>query len=116
MSNYAFLDSENKIINLSYIEDDNPHKDQIIETIKSSFNQNSVSAIKISNQNFSYGIGDIWNGECFVPPKPYPSWLWDCNKHIWRPPVIHPNLWSNLSPSSDNEYLWCEEERKWKKV
>jgi hypothetical protein len=116
MSNYAFLSSENKIINLSYIEDDNPNKEQIIEEIKNSFQENSVSVMKISDQKFSYSIGDTWNGECFIPPKPYPSWMWDPNKHVWRPPVIHPNLWSNLDSKFDNEYIWSEEEKQWKQV
>jgi len=57
------------------------------------------------NSNFRKrlaGVGYSFNGDAFMSPKPYPSWVLDEN-YDWQPPT----------PKPDGEYHWDEENQEW---
>lgn len=51
------------------------------------------------------GIGYIFDGIKFTPPKPYPSWILSENDSEWLPPVP--------LPDEEHVYLWNEDKKNW---
>lgn len=53
------------------------------------------------------GIGFIYdeNRDAFIPPQPFPSWLFDENTCLWNSPTPHPN--------DGKFYVWNEETLSW---
>lgn len=55
------------------------------------------------------GIGSIWDGYEFRPPKPALSWRWDSVGFKWVPPVMYPG-----GPLGDGKkYYWDESSISW---
>lgn len=54
------------------------------------------------------GIGFTYDEDSdeFIPPHPYPSWIWD--GETWNSPVPYPD-------DNDEIYHWNEEEQEWEK-
>lgn len=50
------------------------------------------------------GIGWTWDGERFIKPRPYPSWILG-EDFEWNAPVPR--------PVDDNSYEWNEEDQSW---
>ena len=50
-----------------------------------------------------YGIGWTCTGDAFIPPQPFPSWIYDEVNTRWNPPVEKPF----------GSYIWNEELRQW---
>ena len=48
-------------------------------------------------------IGDVWNGQEFLSPKPYPSWI--LVDHVWVAPKPHPSVPMPM--------IWSEDEQDW---
>lgn len=46
--------------------------------------------------------------DAFIPPKPYPSWLFDENIWYWQAPIPYPN--------DGNIYEWNETAQSWNPV
>ncbi len=109
MATYAVVNSNNIVENILEIDEKSPY----LNILTTDLEKDSSQLIKVSKKTFYCNMGDVWNGEKFTPPKPYPSWMWDKNKYVWRPPVIHPNLWDNILPESNTDYKWNEEEQRW---
>jgi len=42
----------------------------------------------------------------FMPPPPYPSWIFDLNTKTWQSPVPRPD-------DGIQKFLWNESEKKW---
>lgn len=66
------------------------------------------------NSNFrkNYaGIGYTYDlaRDAFIPPKPYPSWLFVEESCSWLPPISYPS-------SDDKVYTWDESEVNWIEV
>lgn len=71
-------------------------------------------------------IGSTWDGENFIKPKPYPSWVLDSSKK-WIAPIPYPNndesyYWKEESvswilipqyPDDGYPYLWDDEQKEW---
>lgn len=56
------------------------------------------------------GVGFTYNSsiDAFIPPKPYPSWIFDESIWCWQAPVSYP---------IDNKiYAWDENTQTWKAV
>jgi hypothetical protein len=81
MKNYALLDENNKVVNISVANE----------------NWDSTGWIEYTNSNPAFMGGDYVDGY-FYPPKPYPSWL--RSNGIWNPPVDMP---------TDNKRYICDE-------
>lgn len=69
---------------------------------------------KAFRKNYA-GIGFLWlpngpQGEGFVPPKPYPSWVMDNFSYLWEPPVPMP---AQPWPPGVIWYNWDEATQSW---
>jgi len=56
------------------------------------------------------GIGYTYDlvNDCFVPPKPYPSWTLNINTCLWQPPVA--------MPTDNKMYQWNETAQVWDEI
>lgn len=64
---------------------------------------------KAFRKNYA-GVGFAWlpngpDGEGFVPPQPYPSWVMNPFSYLWEAPVTYPD--DGLT------YQWGEQEQAW---
>lgn len=64
---------------------------------------------KAFRKNYA-GVGFTWlpkgpDGEGFVPPKPYPSWIMNSFSYLWEAPVPYPN--------DGLVYEWSEAAQSW---
>lgn len=64
---------------------------------------------KAFRKNYA-GVGYTWlpdgpDGEGFVPPKPYPSWVMNPFSYLWEAPVTYPD--DGLA------YQWDEQKQAW---
>ena len=58
------------------------------------------------------GVGSIWDGYEFRPPRPALSWRWDSANAKWIPPIPYPG-----GPFGDGKlYYWNETEIDWVEV
>jgi hypothetical protein len=46
----------------------------------------------------------------FMPPKPFPSWVWNADKITWDPPV---SLEAQLGAPTSDIYKWNEDTISW---
>lgn len=97
---HAFLDNNNIVINVA-VFDESAHDHQLLEDIKSSLNATSVVCCCTHGLG---NIGDTWNGSIFIPPSPYPSWIWSDSSRQWQAPVPMPE---------DDTYIWDEVSKTW---
>ena len=66
---------------------------------------------KAFRKNYA-GIGFVWDGVGFIPPKPveYPSWVFNGDSYLWEPPVPMPEKpW----PEGVDGYTWEEPAIEW---
>ena len=57
----------------------------------------------------SCGVGSLWDGYEFRPPRPALSWRWDSTNAKWLPPVKYPG-----GPFGDGKnYYWAEDIMDW---
>lgn len=47
--------------------------------------------------------------DAFIPPKPFPSWLFNEDTCLWDPPIPYPE-------STNAPFVWSEEEQNWVQV
>jgi hypothetical protein len=118
MTTYVFIDENNIVREMLYFEQDPDDLTPFLETQCMIFNDPNMQAVEIQPQHKIYGVGLIYNGTEFKPPKPYPSWIWDEEKLTWRPPVLHPDVWPYMTgnSSSAGKYIWNEENRSWDSI
>lgn len=115
MPNYAFIDKNNVVKELNWFESKPDNIDEWVEIQKQILGEEELTAIEVKDHHQYYSIGNVWNGYEFRPPQPYPSWIWDPNKFLWRPPVIHPNV-IPLAVITEEQYEWNEENQSWDKI
>jgi len=92
MKTFALLDENNLVVNV-IIADDNfinslPDKDSYVELTDG-------------------GIGWSYNGNNFIPPQPYPSWVLNETTRRWEAPIPY--------PPDNKRYFWNEESLSWVK-
>lgn len=54
-------------------------------------------------------VDDENNG--FVPPKPYPSWIYNADECLYNAPIPYP-----ATPDSSKSYAWNEETLSWVEI
>jgi len=52
------------------------------------------------------GIGYEYDGNGFIPPQPFPSWV--LNGYVWEPPVNYPD--------DGEDYWWNESDVSWSRM
>jgi hypothetical protein len=72
-------------------------------------NEPSEDQTKALRKNYAV-IGGTYDSvrDAFIPPKPYPSWVLDEQKCVWKAPVENPFL------VPFQVHYWSEEEQMWK--
>lgn len=113
MALYAFITDDGVVINTLEIDDSANDINLFLEAQKVVFNKSSLTAVH-SNGSVLCSIGNIYNGNEFRTPQPYPSWIWDEAKLVWRAPAMHPDAWPDGITGGDaGDYIWNEEEQVW---
>jgi hypothetical protein len=113
MAHYAFLDKNNIVTEVITGIDEN----ELIEgkqpevwygefrgqrCVRTSYNANI-------RKNYA-GIGYSYSDEldAFIPPKPYPSWIFNEEECSWDPPIPYPQT------NESDYYFWDEQNKNWK--
>jgi len=114
MPSYAIIDSNNIVQNIIYFETEPDDITPFIDSHAILLEKSDLSHVKITDQHRIYNIGHIYSNDEFRPPQPYPSWKWDSDKLIWRPPVVHPDIWpSTVDSKAWGNYTWDGENKTW---
>ena len=98
---HAFIDENNKVINVAVFLE-SAHDSQLLEDIKIS--EGATQVICCCTFGAAY-VGDVWTGTEFQSISPFPSWIWNKEIRVWRPPVPRPDEYHN--------YQWDEETKTW---
>jgi hypothetical protein len=119
MAHFAKLDSDNKVIHVSVVDNWNTVDGSGNETeaigvayLKSihgaDTNWKQTSYNGNIRKNYA-GIGMIYDAgrDAFIAPKPYPSWVLDEATCRWKAPVNMP------TPSAGKFYTWDEDTTSW---
>lgn len=103
---YGFTDQNGILINTTVFDSDNL---DIIETIKEHYQASNYYLID-NPISFSFIVGETyWNGNKFINPAPYPSWVWNEEINGWDAPVPYPTI----EEGSDEQYIWDENTTSW---
>ena len=70
------------------------------------FKNESGCDLLLLDENKKAILGGTWDGEDFIPPKPYPSWILSSEKH-WIAPVEFPE-------DGEGAFYWDEESLSWR--
>ena len=116
MSHFAQIDDNNIVTQVIVVEQD------VINTglfgdpakwIQTSYNTHGgVHALGGTPLRKNYaGIGYTYDpaNDCFVPPKPFPSWTLDAQTCLWQPPVPMP-------VDETKRYTWDEATTSWTEI
>jgi hypothetical protein len=117
MAHYAWINSDNIVINVSVGVDESTVQQGIGGSSEAweQFYTQAVNQEGVYIKRTSYngnirkqyaGIGYTYDqvADVFVAPQPFPSWTLDTN-FDWQPPVPYP---------STGNYRWDEEGQEWK--
>ena len=115
MAHYAWIDSNNVVINVAVGVDETIIQQGVggstgawEQFYTNSLNQEGVYIKRTSyNNNIRKqyaSVGFTYNADAdvFVAPQPFPSWALDAN-HDWQPPT----------PKPEGDYYWNETELAW---
>jgi len=123
MAHYAFIDSNNVVVNvITGVDEDVVQIDTDGTEVGGSteaweqFYENQPRHLGLRCKRTSYnnkirkqyaGIGCTYNadGDVFVRPQPYASWTLDEN-YDWQPPT----------PKPEGKYVWSEPSKQWVKI
>ena len=118
MAHYAFLDTDNKVVEVIVGSDDaGTNWEEYYSELKgltckqTSYNTfGGVHKAGGTPLRMNYaGVGYTYDvvKDAFIPPKPYPSWILNETTCLWESPVPMP---------TDKAYRWDEETLTWKAV
>lgn len=99
--NFAFLDENNKVIDIFIFEEENPDIN-LLEDIKKQIQAHDFKSCSIYGTAF---INGFFINDFFVKPKPFPSWVLNEETKEWESPIGQP---------LDNVHVfWDEENLTW---
>ena len=108
MAHFAQVDSNNKVLRVLVVSNDDEHRGQefLAEDlglggtwIQTSYNNN------IRKQYAGIGFSYDETADIFIAPSPFPSWQLDGN-HDWQPPT----------PRPDGDFYWDEDTGQWVEI
>jgi hypothetical protein len=97
---YGFVD-ENNILRDVFVIKENDFV--TLDRLRMQFNYSNAYPINFEKEVAEIGIV-YWNGNRFVYPSPYPSWVFDENINDWTAPVPKPD---------SSHWVWNEETLSW---
>lgn len=118
MAHFAQIDENNKVIKVVVIDNKNlldyngVEVEEIgVEFCKNLFGEGTTWKQTSYNNNFRYryaSIGYTYDPEldAFIPPKPFPSWIFNYETLDWESPIGPP-------PKNSTFYIWDEENKSW---
>lgn len=121
MAHYAFLNSENIVVQVIVGKDENDDRhdwenfygnEMKMVCKRTSFNtfgnMHKLGGIPF-RKNYA-GVGYTYDNQrdAFIPPKPHPSWILNEDTCLWDPPVPY--------PQDGKQYTWNEENLNWQEV
>jgi len=107
MAHYAYLDSNNVVVDVIVGRDEN----ELIDGLDPEMYYALGTPFTVKRTSYNHkirkqyaGIGFTYDPvhDVFVVPQPFPSWTLDQN-HDWQPP----------KPKPDGAFLWHEESLDW---
>lgn len=109
MAHFAEIDSDNKVIRVLVVSNDDEHRGQ--EFLGDDLGLGGFWVQTSYNDNFRKqyaGIGYSYDetADVFVRPSPFESWTLDAN-YDWQPPTPQPD--------GDNS-MWNEEKQQWQQI
>jgi hypothetical protein len=107
---YAIINSNNIVENIIEFEETPQDITPYLDAQKTVLGNDALTAMEIPATDTYCGIGQVFNGERFMPAQPYPSWIWDEAKYLWVAPKIHPEL---LYGNHGAVWKWDEEAQEW---
>ena len=123
MAHFAEIDSNNKVVRVLVVGDDQEHRGQDFLAndlglggtwIQTSYNtRGGVHTLGGTPLRKNYaGIGFSYDQQrdAFIPPKPtqYPSWILNENSCLWEPPIPY--------PTDGKRYKWDEPSVSWVEI
>ena len=121
MAHFAEVDSNNVVVRVLVVGDDQEHRGQEFLAndlglggtwLKTSYNtQGGVHTLGGTPFRKNYaGIGYTYDAgkDAFIPPKPFNSWTLDEETCLWNAPVAY--------PTDGGMYTWNEEDQSWDEV
>ena len=123
MAHFAEIDSNNKVVRVLVVGDDQEHRGQDFLAndlglggtwIQTSYNtRGGVHTLGGTPLRKNYaGIGFSYDQQrdAFIPPKPtqYPSWVLNENSCLWEPPIPY--------PTDGKRYKWDEPSVSWVEI
>lgn len=138
MAHFAEIDSNNKVVRVIVIPNDQEHRGQEycavdlnlggtwLQTSYNSIhgkryiqldsNERKLSEDPAFRKNFA-GIGYTYNSQldAFIPPQPFPSWTLDESIGDWKPPVPRPIEEQPQEVKTLKSYSWNEATQSWDK-
>lgn len=109
MKLFAKIDSENNVVNVLVSSNQPSGPGLFVEYFENpGETQEEIAASQAANPRVNSAmIGGVYlpDIDCFMPPKPYPSWLLDKDTYQWVAPIQH--------PEGGNEYVWDEPTLSW---
>lgn len=101
---YGLVDENNILIEYFKV---NEGDTDILNYLKEKYNATNIFKMDLSKEIASIGEA-YWNGNRFVWPSPYPSWVFNDELNNWEPPIP--------LPEDNNVYVWNEETISWTMV
>ncbi len=97
---------DNAVLNVNGTEDESLGVTYLQNIVGANTRWVQTSYNRSFRKNYA-GIGYKYdsNLDAFIPPKPYPSWIFIENNCLWEPPVSYPNDGQN--------YFWNENILNW---
>lgn len=111
MSHWAELDDNNIVLRVLVGDNDDPNGDEGYQWLVNTFGGRWVKTSYNNNIRVRYaGAGYSYDEQrdAFIPPKPFPSWVFDDAAADWIAPV--------LRPQDGKRYVWNEQSTKWDPV
>ncbi len=125
MAHFAQLDDNNDVVNVIQLDtmeivsrDTNLEVESIgIDKLQSMFGSDTKwvqTHYGSSIRSKFASIGDKYDEskDCFISPKPYPSWTFSDTTLTWEAPVTKPDDIVN-DDETISVYIWNESENKW---
>lgn len=108
MSNWAEIDSNNKVIRVLVCDNNDPNGDEghkwLVDNLGGTWIQTSYNN-KIRRRFAGVGFTYDAENDVFIGPQPFPSWSLDEN-FDWQAPVA--------KPDDGKFYYWDEDDQSWK--
>ena len=109
MAHFAEIDSDNKVIRVLVVSNDDEHRGQEFLAdelglggywVQTSYNH------KLRKQYAGIGYTYDEIADVFIALQPFESWTLD-NNHDWQPPTPQPD---------GNNWFWNEEDQEWQEI